>query len=75
MRFTLPPGSLLGIAVEPRDGESADHLVRRFRRIVDRSGIVGDLRQRRHHLTRRERRWRKHRMVARREQQRRERQR
>lgn len=35
-----------GLAVAPREGESADSLIRRFKRIVDNSGVLREYRER-----------------------------
>jgi ribosomal protein S21 len=43
------PGTLPGVAVEPRAEESPGSLIRRFQRVVLRSGVLGDLRRRRYY--------------------------
>ena len=40
-----------GTAVALREGESADSLIRRFKKIVELAGIMRELRRREHYLT------------------------
>ena len=40
-----------GLAVSLRDGESADSLIRRFKRVVESSGILKELRRREYYLS------------------------
>jgi small subunit ribosomal protein S21 len=39
-----------GTAVALRDGESADSLIRRFRRVVEQSGVLKELKRREFHM-------------------------
>lgn len=55
-----------GTAVALRDGESFDSLIRRFRRIVESSGILKELRQREAYLSPSEKRKDKARRAAKR---------
>lgn len=57
---------VVGTAVALRDGESADSLIRRFRRVVESSGVLKELRQREAYLSPSEKRKEKGRRAAKR---------
>ena len=44
-------GSCRGTGVVARDGESAESLIRRFKKVVELSGIMRELRRREHYLS------------------------
>jgi len=43
-------------SVELREGESPEHLITRFRQIIQRDGILREIKQRRHFIPKSERR-------------------
>ena len=43
-------------SVDLRDGESPEHLITRFRQVVQRDGILREIKQRRHFIPKSERR-------------------
>ena len=45
------PVRLRGLVVTPYPDESADHMIKRFKRLVDNSGIMRELKKREYHLS------------------------
>lgn len=45
------PVKLRGLVVTPYENESADHMIKRFKRLVDNSGIMRELKKREYHLS------------------------
>lgn len=43
-------------SVDLRDGESPEHLITRFRQVIQRDGILREIKQRRHFIPKSERR-------------------
>lgn len=59
-------GDPAGLAVMVRDGEPVAKALRRFGRMIESEGLLAELRHRRSHETRREKRLRKSRVTAKR---------
>lgn len=41
-----------GCCVTPYEGETPDHLIKRFKRLVEQAGIVKEVKRREHYITR-----------------------
>lgn len=48
---TEPRGGTKGRYVKARDGESTDQLIKRFKRVVEASGVMGELKKREYYLS------------------------
>ncbi len=61
-----PEPEVTGMAVALRDGESTESLIRRFKRMVESSGVLKELRRREYYLSPTEKRKEKGRRAAKR---------